>query len=546
MQLNQNPLKEIVFGSFKGGYAGAKGVTSLTPEEALDLDNIVILPSGGGFKNRQGNAEEPHSGNISTVTNAVQGIGAFKTASFEYLVWATAIGSDTVVFTHDLTTSTHTIRYTLTSAGTGADNIITMFKMQSKTIGVWQNRNAPFKIDFSTEASPSGALLSGTPPNGRFGFSWNNVAWIGNTSSDPSKLYYSILNDPEDWSSAGSGFVNPSPKDGDELITCVPVSTNSFLYFKRNSIYQVVGRADPFAVFPLFQEVGCVGKHAAIGIDGLVYFITPQGRMRITDGTHVYSDQQSLRYSYVRDIPQLSYADDLWDRVVKSRLPFIQAVHQQGDSFDHIVFLVTMDSGTTNNAAIIWDVKNVCWLRDSTGYNGNCVTTLADGTVYMGGYLGRTYKLDVDSKFTDDSGVAPALSGSNTQVLPVNPIPIRWFWRTDDISLNSLEKVVQIDRVNVMSQFSGNGHIKISYGYDGFHDTASVTKAVVPATFILGTSILGVDKLGGIKFSTDMVRPLGRGQTFNVKFEGSDNVASDVTRFTLAGRQAATKVKEVR
>lgn len=536
-RLNQNPLVEIPFNDFKGGYAGAKGVSTLATNEAQDLDNIIILPNGGGFKNRLGNSEELNNGVLTTVVNPVQGIISFKKASTEHLIWCTNNSGGTVltVYEHDISGSTHTSRHTIAAGADGQNNIFSLFKFNDLVIGVSDNRSVPFKIDMS--GTPSGAVLGGSPPSGKVGIAWNNVAWIGNTSTDTSKLFYSVINNPEDWSSSGSGFVYPQKKDGDELIALAPISNNVMLFFKRHSIFQVVGRADPFAVYPLFQGVGCVGKNALVQADGLVHFITAEGKMRITDGSRIYDD---------KDIPQLSYADDLWAQVPKTRLPYVQGVRHVGADFDHIVFLVSLGSSqSTNNYAIIWDFKNKCWLKNSTGWNGNCATTLNDGTVYVGGYAGRLYKQQVASKYTDDSGVTPTLSGT-AQVVPTSPVPIRWYWRTDDLALQSLQNVVQIARVNVLTEYQSTGNFRLSYGYDNYHDTNTLNTTINPGSFVLGTSILGVGVLGSYRYQVVTNRPLGRGQTFNLKMEGTQAVASKITKFTLVGRQAATKVQEVR
>jgi hypothetical protein len=543
MRLNQNPLKEVSFNKFSGGYAGAKGVGSLDSDEALDLDNVVVLPSGGGFKNRPGNTELSRTGNLSTVTLAYQGLQSFKIGSSEYLVGVRGIGggTDTCSETYLIgTSSSWTTRTTYTASGQSANTLFTIDRFKDLAIGVG-GQLAPFKIDFSgAPSSITSGSLGGTPPNGTVLIIWNNRAWIGNTSSNPSKLFYSILNDPEDWSSSGSGFVEPSPGDGDELTAVCPISNNVLLFFKRNRTWQVVGRTDPFSAFPLFQDTGCIGKHAVVNVDGLVYFINSHGHMQITDGSKILD---------TKDLPTLDNARDLWETIPVSRRPYIQGTHQKGNGYEWIVWGVSSGSTqTTNNYAIIWDLINKCWLKCSTGYNGNCFATASDGTLYMGGYSGRVYEMAVEDKYTDDSGVAPSIDGSNLQVLPTNPIPVRWFWRSDDISLNSLINVVQVDRVNVLCQYDGTGQLKVSCGYDGYHDTASIVKTIVPSEFILGAGLntLGVSILGGVRFSTETVRPLGRGQSFNVKFEGSDNITSEITKFTLSGRQAATKTKEAR
>lgn len=541
MPLNQSPLTEIHFNNFGGGYAGAKGTSARQPNEAQDLDNIIILPGGGGFNNRQGNSEvEDSNADLSGYINPVQGVISFQKATTEHLIWCTEIGTsgNVSVLEVDLAGSTHTVRKTVTG-GDGQNVIFSMFKFKNLVIGVSDEQTTPFKIDMS--GTPSGGDLGGTPPSGKVGIAWNNVAWIGNTSTNPSKLFYSVLNDAEDWSGAGSGFVEPQAGDGDELIQVVPVSNNVMLYFKRHSIHQVVGRADPFAVFPLVQGTGMAGKNAYVVADGIVHFITPEGKMRITDGSKIYDD---------KDIPALSNADDLWAQVPKTRLSYVQGVRHIGDDFDHLVFMVSLGaSQTTNNYAIVWDFKNKCWLKHSKGWNGNCATTVNNGTVYIGGYLGRLYEQNVAAKYTDDSESTPEIDGADEQVIPTDPPAVSWLWRSDDLAVNSLQNIVQVDRANVIVEYQLSGNIKIAYGYDGVHDQDTKTISVEGGdSFVLGTSLLGgSDELGdNTRFRIRSIRPLGRGQTFNIKLFSSSPVATKLTKYTLAGRQQGRKFQEVR
>ena len=549
-RLNKNPLAEIPFTDFGGGYAGAKGSLSLDPNEAQDLDNIIVLPKGAGIRPRQGNKEYQAFTGSSAPIGPITALGTFKNATSEYMVWAASdypSQTETLVFTTDLNTSANaTLRYTSATANT-QNAIFTTFNFMNLMIGVGAHL-IPWKIDFSG-GTPAGAVLGGSPPNGTVGLSWNNVAWIGNIAGDNSKLFYSVLEDAEDWSSAGSGFVRPNPNDGDELVALAPVSTNILLYFKHRSIYQVVGRADPFAVYPLFQGVGCAGKNACVTIDGLVYFITPQGRMLVTDGNFVYNSNQTVKYSYAKDMPQLDFADDLWDTIPQDRIQYVYGFREQGETYDHLIWMVSSGVGqTTNNFAIVWDLKNKCWLKHSKGFNGNVAAQTSTGLYYIGGYtFGRWYQLDFDGKYDDDSEGTPQTDGNHKQVVPpLNPGSIQWYWRTDDISLNSLENIVQVDRINVAIEFKATGSFNMSYGYDGFHDQNTTPFTVVPATFILGIAVLGVDILGGLKFTTKSLRPLGRGNSFNFKVGGVATVAAQVTKFTFSGRQAATKVSDVR
>lgn len=533
-RLNQNPLVEVPFNNFGGGYAGAKGASTLKSNEAQDLDNIVILPNGSGFRNRQGNKElDTNNFTAMNVYTDVVGLGTFKGSS-EYLIWAVINSSDDiVVFDTVIGSGSGGLRVTMTGTF-DQDDLITFFNFDDKVIGVGA-RQSPIYVTPGT----SGTTLGGSPPAGNFGFAWNNRAWIGSTSANPSKLSYSILNDPEDWSSSGAGFVEPSAGDGDEITAAAPISNNVLLLFKKRTVYQVVGRSDPFAVFPLFNDTGCVGKHALVATEGLVYFITPDGEMKITDGAKIYDN---------KDIPALSSADDLWNQVPKSRLPYITGFRQTGDSFDWIVWMVSLGaSQASNNYAIIWDLVNKCWLKCSTGYNGNAATKDSNGNHYIGGYdYGRVNQLDYTDWYVDDSQGTPTYDGSNKQVAPTDSPPVRWFWRSDDMSVDSLQNILQVQRLNILTNFENIGVLRVSYGYDGIHDQDSKLIDTGSDTFILGTSILGTGILGADKFQTKTIRPLGRGQTLNIKLAGSSDVKSTISKYTLAGSQKGVKDQQVR
>ncbi len=538
MRLNKNPLAEIPFNSFGGGYAGAKGASTLETNEAQDLDNLIIVPNGTGFRNRFGNKELRVTTTSTgwTEWNVVVGLGDFKSSTNEYIIFAMLSDSDADIdfFDNILDTQTTALRTTMTGTFT-QNSIITLFNFQNKVIGVGAH-GTPIKMTPGT----SGAVLGGSPPAGNVGLAWNNVAWIGNTTSNPSKLFYSILNDPEDWSSSGSGFVEPQPGDGDEITAIAPISNNILLLFKNRSIFQVVGRADPFAVFPLFQNTGCAGNHALVATEGYIYFITPDGRMRITNGDKIFDD---------RDIPTLSNADDLWNQVPKTRLPYVEGFRQQGDGFDHIVWMVSLGaSQTTNNYAITWDLKNKCWIKNSKGFNGNAVTKTTLGRYMIGGYIGgRIYELDFAAKYTDDSQGTPTFSGSGQREAITDAVAPRWFWSTDEISLQSLKDVIQVDRVSVLTQYQNVGTLTLSTGYDGVRENEVRNIPITSVgNFILGTSVLGVGILGGFKYDTTMIRPLGRGNTFNFKLSGLNEVTFKITKYTLSGRQQATKTSGVR
>lgn len=554
-RLNKNPLTEIVFNSFGGGYAGAKAIGNLKPNEAQDLDNVVILPQGSGIRNVEGTKQiSPTGGSTHNLWNKTIGVLATKitlsgNTGLKVITLAetsSPSGGDEVDILQwnidDKSIAAHG-RLFFTGTAIDANTEFSIFEFRGSIIvttdipgTISGGDSMPVKLSSGEILS---ALQTGVAPQGKIGIGWNNVCWIGNTPSEKSKLFYSVVVDETDWNGSGSGFVNPDPDDGDELIAVTPVSNNVMLYFKARKIYQIVGRADPFAIFELFRNVGCVGKDALVNIDGVVYFITPSGQMRITDGSKIFNE---------KDIPALSNADDLWSQIPVSRRPFIRGVRHKGRDYDWIIWMVSLGSSqTTNNQAIIWDITNQCWLQHTKGFAANHMTSNAGGRTFLGSYdSARIFEVAVTDYHKDDTDSTAIFDGNQRLIAPTDSKGMSWFWRTDDFTLQSLQGIIQIDRVNVLLTFDGTGVFRISYGYDGFRDQRNIDIPFGSELFLLGTSILGEDLLGGSKFRITSIRPLGRGNTTNLKFASSSEVNAKIAEYTLAGRQQGTKVSEVR
>lgn len=543
MQLNKNPHSEITFNDFLGGYAGAKGITTLNTNEAQTEHNVILLPEGKSFKSRFGTKQiSPTSGSSHNLWSYVTQVHAGRTSvpsSFDppntnplyvvtmakataksggfdvinTLIWkidevtpATTLTAGSQIF---YTGDTVTPDYRFTIFPFEGVHIITTKRGGSLSVG-----SIPAKI---TLGSTTMTALGGSAPAGEVGIGWNNRAWIGNTSSNPSKLFYSVLADEDDWTGTGSGFVEPDPGSEDSLTALSPIANNVLLYFKQNKIYQVVGRSDPFAVFELFKGVGCVGPDACVTVDGKAYFITPKAQMRITDGSRIFDE---------RDIPKLSDADDLWQRIPVTRRTFIKGARHKGIGFDHIVWLVTLDSGTTNNCAIIWDLINKCWLKMLVGYKGNCITSSSEGRAFIGSYDSvRIFELGVSSYYKEDPNSTAIFDGNGRLIAPTDSTSVAWLWRTDDISL-SLNNAVQANKVMTTTSLSGTGTLAMTYRYDGLADSTAISKSLVPTSTTL---------------RIDSFRPLGRGMTFGVEFSGNSEVTYQINRFSFVGKQSTGK-----
>lgn len=535
--INERKQAEIEINDFSGGYAGAKAIGNLAKNEAQNLENIVVLPGGTGFRNLEGTKQvSPTSGSSQHTWAFTVGVlatrqnipgGANSNLKVVTLAATSADNDDINVIVHDTGAGTISsgglVHY---GNGTITNNAeFSMFEFNGNVIvtsriaGTLDGAatDTPFKLGFGTLTTAT-ALQDGVAPQGRVGIAWNNRCWIGSTTSETSKLYYSVLDDETDWNGTGSGFVNPDPENADELVAVTPISNNVLLYFKQNAIYQIVGRSDPFAVFELFRGVGCIGKDALVNVDGVVFFITPKGQMRVTDGSKVYDD---------RDIPNLSNADDLWAQIPVTRRPYIRGTRHKGADFDWIIWLVSLGSGqTTNNKAIIWDLKNKCWLYCSQGFIANNITAAPEGRAFLGSYDSlRIFEIGVSGYHKDDTNSTDIYDGNNRLIAPTDSATMAWKWRSDDYAV-SLKNVSQVSEVNVMAVYSATGNLDLNYRYDGKADSSDIAKSLVPTS---------------LNHNRAVYRPLGRGDTFGFELNSNSEVDAQISKITLVGSQKGSK-----
>lgn len=498
---------EVLIPNFSGGQCSAKGVSTLGQNEFYLMKNIVLKSGANGFRTREGNTALNSSAMASGA--AVTGLGYLKTASLnEYMVatCGSQVFSDTN-FSGTMTDRTGTL--TITSGQNYGWNF---FQSGANLIGVGGAPDAPFKYTGTGNAS----LLGGSPPSGRFGFQYGNRTFIMSTVANPSTIYWSVLLNPEDWSSDGSGSQTVEPDDGDILVTAAPINLNTVILFKRNSIYLMTGRDSPFPVFPLFADIGCVGKNACVVDSGLAYFITGNARMAITDGNQIISQ------THLPDI------DDVWATFRAFRLPYIQGSIIRGPDFDWIVWSVTQSAANSNDYAAIWDLRNQCWLTADHGFEANAYVTTVDNITYMGGFDGKIYKQFATTTYTDASNSSTAIS---------------WAVESDWVTLERLLSVKQINRANILHMTRATGTITYSYGYDYNATLTAKSWSIASSTGALwDTAQWDSSTWDGYNGHIKNIFLFGRGNAFKWKLSGSTAVSYEIAQVSHFGRSKSERV----
>lgn len=504
MSSRQN--REIVVPNFAGGQCSSKAMGTLAANEMGLMQNVYLMSAGGGFKSREGNTVLNSTAIDSGA--AVTGLGYLKTlAANEYLVAVagTKVVSDTN-FSGSFTDRTGSL--TITS---GQNNLWTFLNSGGNIIGVGGAPDAPFKYTGTGDA----ALLGGSPPSGRYGFQYGNRTFIMSTTTDPSTIYWTSLLDPEDWSGTGSGNADVEPQDGDYLVTAAPINLNTVILFKKNSVFLMTGRESPFPIFPLFQNTGCVGVHAAVVYDGKAYFITPDAKMQITDGNAI------LRSTHLPDI------DDVWKSFRSFRLPQIQGTVVKGPDFDWIVWSCTKDAASTNDYAAVWDLRQECWLTCPTGFEANAYVTTLDNTTYMGGYDGKVYKIFAPTTYADASNGGAAVS---------------WAVESDWITLSQLLSVKQVQRMNILHQTRATGTMTLSYGYDGHWDFTSEAFSIADSDgAVWDTALWDTATWDGYHGHIQNISLLGRGNYFKWRLTGSSQVSYEVAGVSMFGKNKSER-----
>lgn len=496
---------ELPFFDFSGGMASNRPSTLLDANQAILLRNIIITP-GKGIKKRQGNTA--FNGTAMTGSGAITGLQYFKPSSGnDHLVAVT--GAKVFESTSlDGTMNDITGAVTVTS---GQNNIWTSAVFNDLAILVGGAPDAPIKYSGTGNA----AALTGSPPSGNFGFTVNNRFFIGNTTANPSRIAWSILSSPEDWTGTGSGTADVQKNDGDMLIGAGVISDDLVLLFKETSIHKMITRSTPFPVFPLFKGVGAVGKNAIVAVDGLIYFISPRAKMFATDGNQIIDFNDDI--------------DDIWSGLNTARLKYIQGVRYQGLGYDHLVWHCSNGSSSTNNLAIVWDLTNKCWLQHTTGYSSNVVALHQNGSLYMGSYDGKIYKQDITNTYTDASETSPGAIDS--------------LWRSGWNTQQSLQQSIHPFKLNIALLSQTVGNLRVGYGFDFSTDQVSQDIDMRAVGGLWDSGVWDSDLWGG---QSDIVRSIftvGRGNAFQISLGNlNPSQAFTVHGFTVAGKKSAQKL----
>lgn len=489
---------------YSGGRNSNDAQLLVPTNQSIDAQNINLLDRG--FKKRLGNSVFNSSAMVGATT-AIQGLGYVKYSSgLEYL---NAVAGTKFFYNQSLTGTMSDGTGTLTISS-GNTNIWTPLVFNDLQIWFGGAPNAPFKF---ASSGTSASALSGSPPSAVTGFVANNRVFAISDSNGPSTVYWCVLNNPEDWTGSGSGSNVVGKLDGENLQCGIPVDTDVAILFKNSSTHMMVITQAPFPVYQLQKGVGVCGPRAAVSANGVIYFITPQRRMKATRDGRTFTDFPDS-------------VNDLWDQVPLSQLSFIHGIYFP--SLYQIHWLVTIGSGTTKNASIVWDIRRNAWLYNPTGFKANVACLAQNTRLFTGHYNGKVYEQNVAAKYADDSE-------SNNGVIDA-------YWRFPWLKGTGLSEIIHPNWIDFSFLTETAGTVDLSYGFDFAGDQTTQSFTIQAAGGLWDTAVWDTDVWGGQTATIQRIYVYGRGNTFTMRVRHTGTQAG----FTFQGASIALRGDKAR
>lgn len=235
------------------------------------------------------------------------------------------------------------------------------------------NTDVPKSWDGSTAQD-----LAGSPPNLGIIAIHKNRAWGAGVAANPSRLYYAVDVDPEDWAGSGSGSIDIDPNDGDR-ITAIASHKNELWVFKgpyKGSIHRITGSAptggDAFARTTFIDGLGAVAHNTIFRFRDDLGFIWSDGSIHSLAATAAFGDFEEASLSrpinrYIRDHVNADRLTHAW-----AATDVLRGV---------VVFTIPVDTSTDNNLMLMMDYRfnPVRWAKWSA-FAGGALASIVDQT----------------------------------------------------------------------------------------------------------------------------------------------------------------------
>lgn len=166
---------------------------------------------------------------------------------------------------------------------------------QMNDIAIWSSTSTTDVPQSWDQAAASTSNLAGSPPNFSFCVPHRGRMWAAGVASNPSRLYYSALDNAEDWTGAGSGSIDIDINDGDEIMGIASHKQRLWIFKgpNRGSIHYITGSAptggDAFARAPFSRNVPCAAHQSIVAYQNDLAWVSTRG-VHSLQATDAYGD----------------------------------------------------------------------------------------------------------------------------------------------------------------------------------------------------------------------------------------------------------------
>ncbi len=356
--------------------------------------------------------------------------------------------------------------------------------------------------------------LAGSPPNFAFSEVHKNKIWAAGDASNPSRLYYAVSLDPEDWAGGGSGKIDIDPDDGDR-ITGIVSHKNELWIFKgpyRGSIHRITGSAptgsDPFARKTFIEGIGCVAHNTIFRFGDDIGFMWSDGTIHSLAATAAFGDFNEAALS--RGIHTY-----LREHLTFSRLTHAYAVNWT--DLGIVLFAVPIDASTQPNQILMMDYRFQGGIRWASwpSFAGTALSlaSMVDASannrriVMGGGTDGFVRKLGQATRSIDgDSSISFKVT------LP-------------HLTYGSTHRLKIMTGGSIGFQPKNTGNVTFGWTRD---NNAQQTKTVSQGGSVgLDTFVLGTDTLGGSRFVDTFFETEEGGEFRSIEMEVANNTNNE-------------------
>lgn len=350
-------------------------------------------------------------------------------------------------------------------------------------------------------------------PNFSIVAEYKNRMWGAGEPANPSRLFYSDLQDATTWTTGTSGEIDISPDDGDR-ITAIVSHRDSLFVFKgphKGSIQRILGSSptgsDPFRRVDFVKGIGAVSQQTLFPFANDIGFMWADGTIRSLATTEKFGDFLGATLSLPINRQYLCLVTNF------AQLANARAVAD--NAAGQILFSIPIEGSTTNNVMLALDFRfdPPRWARWTDFNNVSALAIVIDSqnsnivNPWIGttdGFVKRTNQetksIDGDSAINYHiispfmnyglAHIMKTLYGSSLGLAPLNNGDITYAWTRD----TNLQQSALINQ-------GGSG--------------SAVLGPAASNEFILDTSTLG-----GVRF-TDRFSALGEegGEFRSIQYE---------------------------